>query len=217
MIGRDVAGDLLARHGLQRGGAPLDRAKGVVLALHGRGGDAAGMLDLGAAFALPDLTILAPQAPGRSWYPDRFTAPLAANQPWLDRVLAQVAAVLDDLAAAGIPDDRIVLAGFSQGACLALETAIRRPRGYGAILGFAGGYIGPQGPERLPEGRLDGVPVLLACAENDAHIPAERVRQTAALLTAMGAHVDLRLRPGALHGIDDSGLAGARAILSALA
>jgi len=220
MIGRDQAEALLSRHALQRGGAPLDRAGGVILALHGRGGDAAGMLDLGQALARPDLAVLAPQAPGRSWYPQRFVAPLADNQPYLDRALAQVAGVLDDLAAAGVPDARVVLMGFSQGACLALETALRRPRAYGGVLGFAGGYIGPEGPgipARTEPGRLDGVPVLLACADQDAHIPAARVRQTAALMAAMGARVDLRLRPGTQHGIDDDGLARARAILLSLA
>jgi phospholipase/carboxylesterase len=217
MITRDQAEEVLARHALQRGGAPLDRAAGVIVALHGRGGDAAGMLDLGQALARPDLAVLAPQAEGRSWYPQRFIVPLQDNQPWLDTALAQVAGVLEALAAAGVPDGRVVLMGFSQGACLALETAIRRPRAYGGVLGFAGGYIGPEGQPRAPQGRLDGVPVLLACAEHDAHIPAPRVRETAELMTAMGARVDLRLRPGAQHGIDDDGVARARAVLLSLA
>jgi phospholipase/carboxylesterase len=214
MIARDLAEELVTRHGLHRGGAPLQRAAGVIVALHGRGGDAAGMLDLAEVLARPDLTVLAPEAVGRSWYPDRFIAPLAANQPWLDRALGQVASLLDDLAQAGVADGRVVLMGFSQGACLALETAIRRPRGYGGVLGFVGGYIGPLGQPRAPQGRLDGVPVLLACAEEDAHIPAPRVRETAVLMAAMGARVDLRLRPGGHHGIDDDGVSGARAILA---
>lgn len=215
MIGADAAAALLSRPGLAAGGAGLSRAAGVIVALHGRGAEAGGMLDLAAALARPDLAVLAPQAPGRVWYPDRFTAPFAANQPWLDRALATVADLLDALAAAGVPDGKVVLMGFSQGACLALESAIRRPRAYGAVLGFAGGYIGP--PEASPrraEGRLDGVPVLLACAEQDAHIPAPRVRETAALMAAMGARVDLRLRPGALHGIDDDAIRAARAALA---
>lgn len=216
MIARDQAEGVLARHALRRGGAPLERAAGVILALHGRGGDAAGMLDLAEVLARPDLAVLAPEAQGRSWYPERFIAPLAANQPWLDRALGQVAGVLDDLTAAGVPDGRVVLMGFSQGACLALETALRRPRRYGGILGFAGGYIGPLDQSRAPQGRLDGVPVLLACAERDGHIPAQRVRETAAVMGAMGAVVDLRLRPGAHHGIDDDGVARARAILAGL-
>lgn len=220
MTPRDVADDLVARHALATGGAPLTRAAGVILALHGRGADAGGMLDLGAALARPDLAVLAPQAPqelGRAWYPDRFTAPLAANQPWLDRALARVGAILDDLAAAGAPPQRLVLMGFSQGACLALEVAIRRAQSLGGVLAFAGGYIGPPADDpRAPLGRLDGVPVLLACADQDPHIPAPRVLATADLMARMGARVDLRLRPGTQHGIDDHGLAGARGILAGL-
>jgi predicted esterase len=217
VIGADAAAALLSRPGLVAGGAALTRAAGVIVALHGRGAEAGGMLDLAQALARPDLAVLAPQAPGRVWYPDRFTAPFAANQPWLDRALATVTDLLDALVAAGVPDGKVVLMGFSQGACLALEIAIRRPRPYGAVLGFAGGYIGPPDPApRRAEGRLDGVPVLLACAEQDAHIPAQRVRETAALMGAMGARVDLRLRPGALHGIDEDAIRAARAALAGL-
>ncbi len=218
MIGATDADAILSRPGLAAGGAALTRAAGVIVALHGRGAEAGGMLDLASHLARPDLAVLAPQAPGRTWYPDRFTAPLAANQPFLDRALATVAGLLDALADAGVPDDRVALMGFSQGACLALETAIRRPRRYGAVLGLAGGYIGPLEPApRQAEGRLDGVPVLLACAERDPHIPAGRVRETAELMGRMGARVDLRLRPGAFHGIDDAGIAGIRAALSMIA
>lgn len=215
MIGRDAAEGLLVQPGLAHGGAALTRAAGVIVALHGRGAEAGGMLDLAEALARPDLAVLAPQAPGRVWYPDRFTAPFAANQPWLDQSLTRVAGLLDVLAAAGVPAGQVVLMGFSQGACLALETAIRRPAGYGAVLGFAGGYIGPPEPApRRAEGRLDGVPVVLACAEGDAHIPAERVRETARLMAGMGAAVDLRLRPGTQHGIDDDAIRAARRALA---
>lgn len=215
-MGRDIADTLLQRHALRRGGAAPDRARGVVLALHGRGGDAQGMLDLGDALAQPDLAVLALEAPqvlGRAWYPQRFIAPLADNQPWLDQALDRVAAVLDDLEAAGVPDGQVMVMGFSQGACLALESVLRRPRPYGAVLAFAGGYIGPRGDARAPSGRLDGVPVLLACAEQDAHIPALRVRETAQVMAGMGARVDLRLRPGSHHGIDDQALAAGRALV----
>jgi phospholipase/carboxylesterase len=218
MIAPAAAEQIQSRPGLAVGGAPLARAAGVIVALHGRGAEAGGMLDLAEHFARPDLAVLAPQAPGRAWYPDRFIAPLAANQPWLDRALATVSDLLDALVAAGLPDGRVALMGFSQGACLALETALRRPRPYGAILGLAGGYIGPpQTTPRKAEGRLDGVPVLLACATADPHIPTSRVHETADLMSRMGARVDLRLRPGAFHGIDEAGLAGARIALAAIA
>jgi hypothetical protein len=83
MIARDLAEELVARNGLHRGGAPLQRAAGVIVALHGRGGDAAGMLDLAEVLARPDLTVLAPEAVGGSWYPDRSSPPWPRTSPGL--------------------------------------------------------------------------------------------------------------------------------------
>ncbi len=213
MIDRDAAGDLLQRHALRSAGAPLTRAKALVLAIHGRGADAASILSLADVLAMPDIAFLAPEAPGRAWYPQSFIAPLAANEPWLSRSLAQVAAILDSLAAAGIPDGRTALMGFSQGACLALETAIRRPRPYGAVIGLSGGYIGPMGEERREAARLDGAQVFLGCSDIDSHIPLKRVQETTRLLTAMGADVTERIYPGFGHAVNDDEIAEARKLL----
>ncbi len=139
---------ILERHQLRSVGAPLDRAKAVVVAVHGRGVDAASILSLAPVLAQPDVAFVAPQARNGVWYPHAFIAPVAANEPWLSQSLAQVSAVLEALWDAGVPDGLIGLMGFSQGACLAMESVLRRPRGYGAVLVFSGGYIGPMGPQR---------------------------------------------------------------------
>ncbi len=213
MIGRDAAGEILERHALRSAGAPLTRAKAVVLAIHGRGADAASILSLADVLAMPDIAFLAPEAAGRAWYPQSFIAPLAANEPWLSRSLAQVAAALDGLTAAGVPDGRTALLGFSQGACLALETAIRRPRPYGAVIGLSGGYIGPLGEERRSTDRLDGASVFLGCSDIDSHIPLRRVQETTRLMAAMGATVTERIYPGFGHAVNDDEIAESRRLL----
>lgn len=216
MLDATLADDLISRFELRRTGAPASRAKGFVLMLHGRGASAESILDLAEAFAQPDLCFLAPQAPGFAWYPYPFIAPLEANEPHLSRALATTSGILDALEAGNVPASRIALCGFSQGACLASETAIRRPRGYGAVIAYSGGYIGPLGPARSEPGSLAGTKVLLGCSDIDSHIPLSRVQETTALMQAMGATVDERIYPGFGHAINHDELAAGRALLVAL-
>lgn len=197
-------------------GAPLDRAKGVFITLHGRGASATGILDLAEALAQPDLAFIAPQAKGGSWYPSSFLAPFEANQPFLDRALATVSELLDAVAEAGFEPEKTGLMGFSQGACLALESAARHAKPFGAVLGFAGGLIGPPGTGRDYPGSFGGAEVLLACSDIDPHIPLARVNETADVLARMGARVTKRIYPGFGHGINDDGIAQARRILAAM-
>jgi predicted esterase len=86
---------------IETAGAPLSRAKAAMILLHGRGATAEGMLELAQAFAQPDIAYLAPQAPGRTWYPYSFLAPLEQNEPHLSRALAQVGGLVEDLAQRG--------------------------------------------------------------------------------------------------------------------
>jgi predicted esterase len=183
--------------------------------IHGRGGAPEDMVGLADHLGLPDLAVLAPAAAGRSWWPDSFLAPLEANEPGLGSGLSVVATLLDDLAAQGFGPGRIALAGFSQGACLAIEAAARFARPFRAVAALSGGLVGTGDAGGPPlaelynrpakrfdyEGRLDTVPVLLGCHERDPHIPLARVRESAKVLGDMGAQVDTIIIPGAGHGI----------------
>jgi phospholipase/carboxylesterase len=214
MIAREIEQELLARHGLQHAGAPLHRAIAIVVAIHGRGADARSILSLGEVLAQPNVTLLAPAAEHGAWYPRPFIAPVADNEPWLGRSLARLGTILDDLSAAGIPDRRLGLMGFSQGACLALEVAIIRPRAYGCVIGLSGGYIGPlDATPRRAVGSLKEAHVFIGCGDPDAHIPLERVRETTALMRAMGADVTERIYPGFGHGVNDDEIAQCRKLL----
>lgn len=197
------------------GPAPQEADATLVL-LHGRGGTAEGMLPLYDQIGLPTLAALAPQAAGSTWYPRTFLDPLEVNQPFLDSALRRIESLVAELLAGGIPSDRIALLGFSQGACLALEFAARRPRRYGAVMGLTGGLIGPPGTPRDYAGSLAGTPVFLGTSDPDAHIPLERVLETAAVLRRMGARVELRRYPGMPHTVNQDEIDACRALLEPL-
>ena len=185
---------------LSTGPNPAD-ARLTVLLLHGRGGSAEDMLGLAGALGLADVAFLAPQAAGQTWYPYSFLTPIDRNEPHLSSALRFIAAQIDALSAAGVPADRIALAGFSQGACLALEFAARHARRYAAVAGLSGGLIGPPGTPREYQGSFEGTPVFLGCSDVDAHIPVDRVHETADVLQRMQARVDERIYPQMAHTV----------------
>jgi phospholipase/carboxylesterase len=202
--------------GVPSAGAPLARATGAVIMLHGRGATAQSILSLADVLAFPDLTYVAPQAPGGSWYPYSFLAPLADNEPALSRALGTVAALVDGLAGQGFGPERTVILGFSQGGCLGLEYAARNARRYGAVIGLSAGLIGPEGTPRIYDGSLAGTPVFLGCSDTDSHVPLTRVEETARVLGGLGAEVTERIYPGMGHTIVDDEIREMRKLLASL-
>jgi predicted esterase len=199
-----------------QGGAPLYRATAAMVMLHGRGADASDMLELAEVLAQPDLAYLAPQAMGRSWYPYSFLAPIVRNEPFLSSALQMVDRLLVRLVSDGLPLDKVVLLGFSQGACLALEYAARHARRYGALVGLSGGLIGPDGTPRDYPGQFAGTPVLLGCSDTDPHIPLTRVHETARVFKKLGAAATERIYPGMGHSINDDEIFQVRTLLARL-
>jgi phospholipase/carboxylesterase len=198
------------------GGAPLTRAKAAMIMLHGRGATAESMMALADVLAQPDVAYLAPQAAGHSWYPNPFTAPIKRNEPWLTSALQVIESVLGRLGKADFLSDRVVLLGFSQGACLTLEYAARHGRRYGGVIGLSGGLIGPEGTPRDYPGSLAGTPVFLGCSDADPHIPLARVRKTTEVLRRLGGDITERIYPGMGHAINEDEIRFARGLLAAL-
>lgn len=203
-------------------GAPLARARAGMVLVHGRGGTAAGMLDFAAGLGLTDVALVAPQAAGNTWYPQSFLAPLGLNQPGLDSGLAAIARALAALVAGGLAPERVVLMGFSQGACLMLEFAARHARRYGGIAALSGGLIGmgARAGAAAPDdklfdypGDLAGTPVYLGCSERDPHIPLARVQDSARVIGALGGAVEARIHPGGGHGITETDVSRLRGML----
>lgn len=197
-------------------GAPLAEARAAVVLVHGRGASAEDILGFAEPLARPGVAFLAPQAADHSWYPQRFLAPLEVNEPWLSSALAKLASLRDRLAAAGVPDERIVWFGFSQGACLASEFAARRPRRWGGLVAAVGGRIGPQGTVFEDAGDLGRTPVYLGCGDADPHIPWRRVEESAAAFTAQNADVTLRRYPGFPHSVHPEAVSFTRMRLAEL-
>ena len=198
-------------------GKPLGQAPVAVVMVHGRNAGPENILDLVPALARPEVTYLAPAAANRTWYPYSFLADIASNEPWLSSGLAVLGTLVSRVEAAGVPRDRIVLLGFSQGACLATEFAIRNASRFGGVVVFSGGAIGPPGTRWDDSGRFDGTPMFFGCSDVDSHVPAARVIESAELCARMGADVTRRLYPGMGHTINDDEIAWAQNLLDALA
>lgn len=195
-------------------GTPLGQATAAMILVHGRGATAEDILSLGRELGRPDLAYLAPQAEGYSWYPYSFLAPLERNEPGLSNGLALLGHLVERLGAEGIPPERTVLLGFSQGACLSLEYAARNARRFGGVAGLSGGLIGPPGTPRDYPGSFDGTPVFLGCSDRDPHIPLERVKETTEVLTRMGASVTERIYPAMGHTVNEDELERVRELLA---
>lgn len=197
---------------LRRGPARADPRVAVIL-VHGRGDSAAGILDLAGEFDVDDVAWIAPQAAGHTWYPHSFLAPMEQNEPGLSSGLRVLAELVQTLADEGVGPERIVLMGFSQGACLAQEFAARHARQYHAVVGLSGGLVGPPGTSRDYAGEFAGTPVFLGCSDVDPHIPAERVRESADVFRRMGAAVDARIYPRMGHTVNADEIGAVAALL----
>ena len=197
-------------------GAPPQEARGVMLMIHGRGATAESILSLAQVLRRPDFSYVAPQAAGNSWYPYTFLSPVAANEPGISSAMEVMAGLLALFEARGFPPERVMVLGFSQGACLATEFAARNARRYGGVVGLSGGLIGDDQTPRDYAGSLAGTPVFLGCSDVDSHIPEERVRLTGDVLGSLGGEVDLRLYPGMGHTVNEDEIARVQAMMDAL-
>jgi phospholipase/carboxylesterase len=180
---------LTALHGGQpvlETGQPLEQATAAMVLLHGRGASAADIMTVGEAVQQPGFAYLAPQAAGSAWYPNPFTAPLESNEPWLSSALETVERLLERVEER-LPASQVILLGFSQGACLALEFAARHARRYGGVVGLSGALIGPDDAPRDYPGSLAGTPVLLGCSDADPYVSAGLVRRAARSFDGWGA------------------------------
>ncbi|MFB1063336.1 alpha/beta hydrolase [Natrinema sp. H-ect4] len=204
---------------LVAGGTDLEDATAALVLTHGRGATARGMIQMADEVGREGVAFLAPQAARQTWYPNSFLAPVERNEPGRSSGLQAISDAIDAATDAGIPIERIMLLGFSQGACLASEFVARNPRRYGGLAALSGGLIGEAiDPDDYLENDpdLEDTPVFLGCSDVDPHIPEERVHETADVLESMNADVTKRLYEGMGHGINEDEMAFVSGMVAAL-
>jgi phospholipase/carboxylesterase len=186
---------------IRTAGAAPDDADAAVVSVHGRGARADGMLQFAREFGRGGLHYAAPQAGRGTWYPESFLAPVERNQPFLDSALAHVGRAVDHARSGGLPAERVLLVGFSQGACLASEFVARDPRRYAGVVLLSGGLIGAEGTEFDYDGDVAGMPFFLGVSDDDPHIPVSRAEETVEVFERFGADVRFDEYHGRGHGI----------------
>src|SRR5262245_7152962 len=196
-------------------GEDLRSARAAMILIHGRGATAEDIMTIASEVQQPGWAYFAPQAADNTWYPNPFTAPINSNEPYLSAALDTVTRLVERVETR-IPAQRIVLLGFSQGACLTLEWAAGNARRYGAVVGLSGGLIGPDDTPRKYAGAFDGTPVFLGCSDIDPHIPMRRVVEAGEVMRNMGAEVAVRFYPGMGHLVSIEELATIRELVAAI-
>lgn len=184
-------------------GAPLDAAEAALILVHGRGATAQSIIQMADEFYQHGVAYFAPQAARSTWYPNAFTAPAELNEPGRSSGLQAIDDAVTEATNAGIPTDRVLVLGFSQGACLASEYVARNPRRYGGLAVLSGALIGETIDPNGYEGDLEGTPVFLGCSDVDPHIPKKRVNESAEIFEQLNGDVTKRLYEGMSHGINE--------------
>jgi phospholipase/carboxylesterase len=182
-------------------GVPLSKAKKALILIHGRGASASDILPLREELSVDGFYIVAPQATNNTWYPYSFLAPTAQNEPWLSSAVGLIHSITEDIINAGLPSDKIYVAGFSQGACLALEFATRHAQRWGGVIAFTGGLIGERIANENYKGDFNGTQVFIGNSDKDPHVPAARSEESKSVMEKMGALVTLKIYPNMAHTI----------------
>ncbi|MBG9377988.1 alpha/beta hydrolase [Panacibacter sp. DH6] len=199
---------------INRAGKTIETASKALVMLHGRGASAEDILGLAAHLQVADVSLLAPQAAGHSWYPYSFMAPVANNEPHLTNALKAVDEAVQLALQNGIEKQHIYLMGFSQGACLAAEYMARNADRFGGLIAFTGGLIGGQINRSNYAGKFDGMPVFIGTSDPDFHVPVERVYATTNILKEMGAVVTEKVYSNMGHTINQDEIDHANRLLA---
>lgn len=197
-------------------GTPLEEAAAAIVALHGRGATARSIVEATDRLQQPGVAVLAPQAANNTWYPHSFLEQVEQNEPGRRSGLQAIADAIETATDAGLPHERIILLGFSQGACLASEYVARNPHQYGGLVAFSGGLIGEEIDPEDYEGDLDETPYFVGCSDVDPHIQAERVHVSADVFERLNADVEKRLYEGMGHLVNEDEMAYAAEMVADL-
>jgi predicted esterase len=199
---------------------PPNEASHAIILLHGRGSTPSEFApQFFETFLSPEtehkICVVVPAAEDRVWYPTTFNRDWSVNEPWLSAAVERVEREVQGLERGGIPRERIMIGGFSQGACISAKFILTYPNKYWGVFLLSGAIPGPfahevnnlSGLEKLADKDLRGTRVFVGCGESDRHIPAKAAKWTAWVLRRAKANVDERIYEGMGHVISTDELA----------
>ncbi|MCU4752268.1 alpha/beta hydrolase-fold protein [Halobacteria archaeon AArc-curdl1] len=207
-------------------GAPARGAEIALVLLHGRGATGQGVINLFEPLYRHGVTVLAPEAYRGRWFPRSPTAPLEANEPWLPSSVDRVETCLERMQRIGIPPEKTVVVGFSQGACVVATWAFHHPRRYGAVGVLSGvlpGVVAENGEVELEKhhseegvGSLENTSVYVGCGADDPHLSLEDVEATADALEMAGGAVELEITHETGHAVSEEAFAWLESVIDRL-
>jgi phospholipase/carboxylesterase len=196
-------------------GADLAKAKAVCVFVHGRGQSPEEMADHVIRHLPQDHAYLLPRAAGGSWYAARAVDPLTDDtRTALGASLAQLRSTIAAVRAASAAP--LVLAGFSQGACLSLELACTGQSSPDTVVAFTGCRVGTPADNR-PRAMPRGLPVYLTGGDADPWIPVSAFAEAVADLGTQGAALRADIFPGRGHVVGAAERAMLASVLTDLA
>ncbi len=196
--------------------APLSgKAKQLVIFLHGYGSNGDDLIGLGEQWAssMPDCAFVSPNAPeqcagladGYQWFPIRAIDPATIER---EKNAIAVTPILSNfidgqLAKWGVDDSQLAVAGFSQGAMMAMYAMPRRQKPCAAVIGYSGMIIDSNG---LKAAGIVKMPVLAIHGDADEVVVPDNLSRIEQGFIAAGFEIECVMRPGLAHGIDHFGL-----------
>ena len=127
----------------------------------------------------------------RAWY-DIFGPDLVRreDEPGLRASQAMVEALIAKEKARGIPAERIVLAGFSQGCAMTLQTGLRHPEKLAGLMCLSG-YLPLAGTLAAEAHSANQTtPVFMAHGRQDPVVVMQRAEQSRDLLNTLGYQIE---------------------------
>jgi phospholipase/carboxylesterase len=179
--------------------------KATIIILHGLGADGNDFVPIAEELELDrvgPVRFIFPHAPVmpvtinggyrmRAWYDIiGFDADSAQDEAGLRRSAALVEAILAREKDRGVPANRIVLAGFSQGCAMALLTGLRHAERLAGIAGLSGYLpLADRTAAERAQANAD-VPIFLAHGTHDEVVALERAEASRDALLALGYRVE---------------------------
>lgn len=206
---------------------PDGEATRCCIVLHGLGADGRDLLSLAPAlWPRPDVRWLFPDAPVRpitlnggmemrGWFDVAELERMAGgDERGVRESAATVGEMVEGQVGKGIPRERIVLAGFSQGGSIALFAGLRQPEPMRAIVALSALLPFPLTLDKEAGNGSEHTPIFLGSGELDDVIPSTRAEEAADVLRKRGNGVGLRLYPSLGHSISEEEIRDVASFLS---